>query len=122
MIKDSEEVSDLDQSEKDRLAAASDGAGMSNPVDKDNAEDDDDEWSLSPRGGQHNNDDENSQLIKQELERGQDGRDSDDDGFDDGSKREGGGCDCEATALIVDDNALNLIPLEVILEGLGIIC
>ena len=30
-------------------------------------------------------------------------------------------CGCEATALIVDDNAFNLIPLEVILSGLGIV-
>ena len=30
-------------------------------------------------------------------------------------------CGCEATALIVDDNAFNLIPLEVILQGLGIV-
>ena len=29
-------------------------------------------------------------------------------------------CDCTATALIVDDNAFNLIPLEVMLKGLGI--
>lgn len=29
-------------------------------------------------------------------------------------------CDCTATALIVDDNPFNLIPLEVLLQGLGI--
>lgn len=31
-----------------------------------------------------------------------------------------GQCGCRATALIVDDNAFNLIPLEVLLRGLGI--
>ena len=32
------------------------------------------------------------------------------------------GCGCEATVLIVDDNALNLITLEMVLQGLGIVC
>lgn len=33
-----------------------------------------------------------------------------------------GQCDCEATALIVDDNAFNLFPLEALLNEMGIIC
>ena len=31
-------------------------------------------------------------------------------------------CDCEATVLIVDDNPFNLIPLEVMLGNIGIVC
>lgn len=38
----------------------------------------------------------------------------------DGMDNSIGECGCRATALIVDDNAFNLIPLEVLLRGLGI--
>ena len=31
-------------------------------------------------------------------------------------------CDCEVTVLIVDDNAFNLLPLEMILGSMGIMC
>ena len=35
-------------------------------------------------------------------------------------KSNGGRCDCRATALIVDDNAFNLIPLSTLLQTLGV--
>ena len=41
--------------------------------------------------------------------------------FDD-EAQEANNCDCEATVLIVDDNPFNLIPLEVMLENIGIVC
>ena len=31
-------------------------------------------------------------------------------------------CTCTATILAADDNALNLIPLEILLQKMGIIC
>ena len=31
-------------------------------------------------------------------------------------------CTCAATILAADDNALNLIPLEILLQTMGIIC